>query len=158
MRQSKLESAMAVAETISKRSHDPDTQVGCVLIKNSTGAIIATGYNGFIRGAPDSKLPTERPEKYQYIVHAEMNMIANCARLGISMDDCTLVSTLSPCISCTRMLWQCGITDIITDALYKDYPELDNMDDITILKTTTKEGFYRLKYQAKEEDAGDEES
>ena len=56
------------------------------------------------------------------------------------------------------MCRQCGITDIITDALYKDYPELDNMDDITILKTTTKEGFYRLKYQAKEEGAGDEES
>ena len=150
MRLSRLQSAMALAKEVAKRSHDDETQVGCVLVHNQSNAIIATGYNGFVRGAPDGKLPTTRPDKYKYIVHAEMNMVANCAKLGISMDNCTLVCTMSPCITCARVLYQCGLTEVIVESLYKDYKELETMNDITILKTTTDEGYFRLKYEAKE--------
>ena len=31
----------------SRRSHDSQTQCGCVLVKNKT--VVATGYNGFMR-------------------------------------------------------------------------------------------------------------
>ena len=44
----------------SRRSHDSQTQCGCVLVKNKTS--IATGYNGFMRDINDRRLPTERPE------------------------------------------------------------------------------------------------
>jgi len=46
------------------------------------------------------------------MVHAEQNLICNCARHGISMNNCVIVCTMSPCVQCMRFLWQCGITKI----------------------------------------------
>ena len=54
MRPSKIANYMEIADVVSKRSHDVDTKVGAVLINNKSGAIIATGFNGFVRGANDS--------------------------------------------------------------------------------------------------------
>ena len=146
MRPTKNQTYMEIAETVAKRSHDAETQVGAVLVKNSTGAVIATGQNGFVRGAPDSKLPNTRPDKYKYIVHAEQNLLANCARHGISMDDCTLVCTLSPCVSCMRIMWQCGITRVIVKEKYKDFQEILQMKDLGIDVRRTEEGFTELRY------------
>src|SRR5258708_4938896 len=104
---------MDMAEVVSMRSHDAETKVGAVLVNNKSGAILATGFNGFVRGACDSELPTTRPQKYEFILHAETNLMANCARHGISMEDCTLISTLSPCKQCMRLMINCGITMVI---------------------------------------------
>lgn len=146
MRPSKLQTYMEVAETVAKRSHDAETQVGAVLVKNNTGAIIATGYNGFVRGTGDKELPNTRPEKYNYIVHAEQNLISNCARHGISMDDCTLICTLSPCCSCMRILFQCGITRVIVKQQYKDFENILQMKDVDVDVGRTPEGYIELKY------------
>ena len=149
MRQSKIQNYMEIADVVAKRSHDSQTQVGAVLINNESGAIIATGYNGFVRNAPDSILPNTRPEKYEYIVHAEQNLIANCARHGISMDNCTLVCTLSPCKLCMRMFYNCGITTVIVKELYKDFQEIRDMKDIDItISRSDNEPFITIKYHA----------
>jgi dCMP deaminase len=121
--------------------------VGSVLIKNSTGAIIASAYNGFVRKAPDSKLPNTRPDKYQYMMHSEKNLVANCARHGISMDDCTVVCTHSPCVDCMRFLWQCGITRVICETKYKDFDSLKNMKDLAIKETDISDGLTLLEYE-----------
>jgi len=123
MRPSKIRNYMDIAEVVAQRSHDSETKVGAVLINNSSGAIIATGYNGFVRGACDEKLPTTRPEKYEFILHAEQNLIANCARHGISMEDCALICTLSPCKTCMRLMIACGITKVVVRDLYRDFQE-----------------------------------
>lgn len=148
MRQSKIQNYMEIAEVVSKRSHDSETKVGAVLVNNESGAIIATGYNGFVRNAPDSVLPTTRPDKYEYIIHAEQNLIANCARHGISMDNCTLVCTLSPCKLCMRILYNCGITKVIVRDLYKDFQDIRDMKDIDItIDRREHEPLIALKYQ-----------
>lgn len=147
-RPSKLKSWMDIAETVAQRSHDAETKVGSILIKNSNGAMIASGTNGYVRGAPDSELPNTRPDKYVFILHSEQNLIYNCARLGISMEDCTLICTLSPCVSCMRGLWQSGITSVVVKALYKDFDEILKMKDLKIETETTPEGFIRLTYRA----------
>ena len=82
MRPSKIQNFMDIAETISMRSHDAETKVGAVLINNQSSAILATGYNGFVVGAEDDKLPNTRPEKYEYMLHAEQNLITNCSKHG----------------------------------------------------------------------------
>lgn len=147
MRISKYEMYMETAAIVAKRSHDAETQVGAVLINNNTGAILATGYNGFVRGAPDSELPNTRPEKYKYMVHAEENLIANCARHGISMDNCTLYCTMSPCVKCMRIMWQCGITSIIVQNLYRDIEEIKGMRDINLsIKTSQNHPYHVLEY------------
>lgn len=140
---------MDVAEAVSKRSHDAETQVGSVLVNNKTGAIIATGFNGFVRGADDSILPNTRPDKYQYIVHSEQNLIANCARHGISMEDTTLVCTLTPCAACMRMLWQCGITHVVAKNIYRGFDDVCAMKDLKIDVKKTEEEYLELKYSAK---------
>lgn len=148
MRQSKIQNYMEIAEVVSKRSHDSETKVGAVLVNNESGAIIATGYNGFVRNAPDTVLPTTRPDKYEYIIHAEQNLIANCSRHGISMDNCTLVCTLSPCKLCMRILYNCGITKVIVRDLYKDFQDIRDMKDIDItIDRREHEPLIVLKYQ-----------
>ena len=146
MRPSKIQNYMDQAEVVARRSHDIETQVGALLIKNSTGAVIAEGYNGFVRGADDTKLPNTRPNKYPYMVHAEMNLIANCSRHGISMEDTTLICTHSPCSSCMRMLWQCGVKKVIVKQKYKDFQDLLKMEDLSIEVEDTDEQFFALKY------------
>lgn len=147
MRPTKNQNYMDMAQVIAERSHDAETKVGAVLINNASGAIVATGYNGFVRGANDSILPTTRPDKYEYILHAEQNLIANSARHGISMANCSLVCTLSPCKLCMRMLLNCGITKVIAKDLYKDFNEITQMQDIKVEVVKADDGFYHLTYK-----------
>lgn len=146
-RPSKIKNFMDIAEVIAQRSHDSETKVGAILISNKSGAILSTGYNGFVRGANDKALPTTRPDKYEYILHAEQNLISNAARHGISMEDTTLVCTLSPCKLCMRMLVNCGITKVIVKDLYKDFKDILNMKDIKVEITQDEESFYHITYK-----------
>lgn len=107
---------------------------------------MATGFNGFVRGAPDGVLPTTRPEKYEYILHAEQNLIANCARHGISMENSTLVCTLSPCKLCMRLLVNCGITTVIAKSLYSDFNSILEMKDVKVSLKTREDGLYEITY------------
>jgi dCMP deaminase len=136
---------MGFAEQAAKRSPDEETKVGCALFNSFSGALLSIGFNGFIRGANDAKLPKVRPAKYQYMVHAEVNMIANCAKHGISMQDCELFCTLSPCISCMRNLWNCGIKRIYVKELYKDFNEIKNMEDLHV-KVSRVGHYFVLEY------------
>ena len=147
MRPSKNQNYMDIAEAVAQRSHDAETKVGAVLINNTSGAIIATGYNGFVRGADDEMLPNTRPAKYEYIVHAEQNLICNSARHGISMNNCSLVCTLSPCKLCMRMLLNCGITKVIAKELYKDFNDILQMQDIKVDVQKEEDGFFHISYR-----------
>ena len=55
---------VGIAFAVSKRSPDPSTKHGCVIV-NSENRIISTGYNGPIAGIDDNKVIWERPEKYK---------------------------------------------------------------------------------------------
>lgn len=131
-RPSKLQTYMDMAEIVARRSHDSETKVGSILIKESTGAVVATGCNGFVRGADDSSLPSTRPDKYDYMVHSEMNLIANCARHGISMEGCYVVCTLTPCKICMRLLWQSGVSRVVAKQKYRDFNDIIDMKDLNI--------------------------
>ena len=95
----------------SRRSHDIETQCGCVLVKDKT--VISSGYNGFIRDIDDSDLPNTRPDKYPFMIHAEANAIYNSVRIGRSTLGATAYITAIPCLSCLQMLYQCGIEEIV---------------------------------------------
>lgn len=139
---------MDIAEAVSAKSHDEQTKVGGVLVKNDTGVIVATGYNGFVRGAPDDVLPKTRPEKYEFMVHCEENIIASAAKNGINVSDCTLVITMSPCQRCLRLMWQAGVTEVICKELYRDHS--CDMKDLSITEEKTDEGYTRLRYTQKQ--------
>jgi dCMP deaminase len=103
-----------LAKHISEWSKDPSTQVGAVAVRDRR--ILATGYNGFPRGVAD--LPgrlLDRKEKLLRTVHAEANIVAQCARYGISLEQATVyIWPFLPCSSCCTLLIQTGIKRIVT--------------------------------------------
>lgn len=98
-----------------KRSHDPQTQCGAVIVSKDN-VLISEGYNGFIRGINDEVLPNTRRDnmKYPFMIHAEENAILNAARNGHSTENTKCYVTGNPCLGCFQKLWQAGINEIIT--------------------------------------------
>ena len=133
---------MQEATLWSRRSHDSQTQCGCVLVKDKT--VISTGYNGFIRDIDDSSLPSTRPNKYPFMIHAEANAIYNSVRIGRSTLDSKAYITAPPCINCLQMLYQCGIKEIIFSGISSPKMCIYNDDYATILKKMS--GKLKLRY------------
>lgn len=94
---------------VSVRSHDVHTQCSCI-ITNKENQILGTGYNGFIRGADDRSLPLERPAKYKWMMHGELNALANCVMKPVEG-----VAWICgpPCLQCAQMMHQFGITKFV---------------------------------------------
>lgn len=146
----KLDEYYNRALTIAQSSPDEETKVGAILIHKDTGAVISSGYNGFVRGADDKNLPKTRPEKYDYMVHAEANLLYNCARHGVSTNGCVVFCTLSPCISCCRFLYQAGIRTIYFKDKYRDFQDQISMKDLQINLTQVGK-YYKLELEANNE-------
>jgi len=122
---------MDIAEKVSTRATCDRLRVGCVLVKENR--IIATGYNGSISGEPHcdnvGHLMIERHCKRT--IHAELNALLECARLGHACEGVTCYVTYHPCIDCFKALLQAGIRKIYYREIYR--PEdlgVDLMHDI----------------------------
>ena len=115
---------MEMARNISKLSPDEETKVGAIML-TMEGRVIASSYNGFLRHANDDILPKVRPGKYEYMQHAERNMLYNCCHEGIRTKNTTIICTLSPCVECLRACYQSGVRKIIFDELYHKFPNTD---------------------------------
>jgi len=100
---------LGLAKVVSQRSHDIHTQHGCV-ITDKQHRILGVGYNGFPKGMDDSTLPTSRPEKYHWMIHAERNALSNCV---IRPDNGRAYITGQSCNDCIMALWQEGITEVV---------------------------------------------
>lgn len=147
-RPSKIKSWMNQIKEKAKESHDEHTEVGCIIIDEEENVDIVAGYNGFVREAPDEDLPKTRPEKYEYMIHAEENAVLNAARLGRSVKGATAICTLSPCTKCTRALYQAGVSRVIFEEKYRTFePEVLKMKDIEVIeKGRTPDGYYIVEY------------
>lgn len=87
---------------IPKLSHDPDTQTGCAIFDRN-GILVTTGANRIpfpIRVTPER---TTRPEKYNWIEHAERNAIYHCADVNF-LSGSTVYLNWFPCADCARAL------------------------------------------------------
>jgi len=106
-----------VAKVIAQRSSDPHTKVGAVIVKN--GVIVGTGYNGTPRGFK-YRFDWYSDEKYKYVIHAEMNAIANAQAVGVSVVGADVYLTLSPCHDCIKLLIQNQIKNVYYLDEYRD--------------------------------------
>lgn len=97
-----------IVQVTAKRSPCERLQVGCLLVK--ANRIVSQGYNGFLPGCEHSSIVRDGHE--QATVHAEQNAIADCAKRGVSCEECTAYITHYPCIICCRMLLAAGIKEI----------------------------------------------
>lgn len=105
---------MGIALLSAKRSKDPKTRVGSVIV-NRQNRIVSIGYNGFPSGCDDKLFPWEKSEnlslsKHAYVVHAELNAILNSQA---NMEDTIIYVTHFPCNECTKAIIQVGIKEIV---------------------------------------------
>jgi dCMP deaminase len=99
---------LGLAKVVSQRSHDIHTQHGCV-ITDQNNRILGVGYNGFPHGLVDNSLPTNRPDKYHWMVHSERNALSNCV---VRPDNGIAYVTGQCCNDCIMALWQEGIKKV----------------------------------------------
>ena len=113
----------------SERSPCERLQVGCLLVNDNR--IISQGYNGFLPGCPHESIVRDNHE--QATLHAEQNALMDCAKRGVSCNECTAYITHYPCIICTRLLLAGGIKkikyvfDYKNDGLVKKFTEQCNV-------------------------------
>ena len=105
---------MGFARHASLKSKDPSTKVGAAIVAPDHG-LICTGFNGFPSGVLETPERWERPEKYNWVVHAELNAILHAAKHGKKLDGSTLYSTLLPCDRCAMHIHQVGIKKVVID-------------------------------------------
>jgi dCMP deaminase len=108
---------------IKKKSKDPSTKTGC-LILNRDHKFVSAGFNGFPRGIEDDiKIVPERyetPAKYLWTEHAERNAIYGADG---SLKDCIIYVPWWPCADCARGIIQSGISEVVLDG---DSPEFND--------------------------------
>lgn len=108
---------MSLAHLSAKRSKDPNTKVGAVIVNNKQ-RVVGIGYNGFPRTLhsqndedyPWEKQGTTLDTKYAYVVHAELNAILNANQ---AVDGCKIYVSLFPCNECAKAIIQAGIVEIV---------------------------------------------
>lgn len=109
---------LGLAKQASMKSKDPSTKVGAIVVDNNN-RIVSTGYNGFPVGVLEPKERWERPLKYEFVCHAELNALIYS---GFTLDG-TLYCTHYPCSNCGKYIIQAGIKRIVIPKQEKKDPE-----------------------------------
>lgn len=135
---------MAIADITSRKSKDPSSQVGAVLVDDDN-AVVSTGFNGFPKGTSDDPaLYHNREEKYKRVLHAECNALLFADRKGS-----TMYITHHPCSQCMAMMIQRGVKKIVFNNTNAEFMQR-NVDSIASSKQLAKEANVMLieyKYQ-----------
>ncbi len=126
---------MGIAQMAALRSNCMKRKVAAVIVKDRR--IVSTGYNGTPRGVTNcneggcprcnSLAPSGTKLGECLCSHAEENAIVQAAYHGISVRGATIYSTFSPCLICTKMIINSGITEVVYDL---DYPLNDTAENL----------------------------
>ena len=121
-----------IAHEVAKMSHARRLQVGAVIVKDDR--VISMGYNGMPAGWENNcesegidfdpitntrtgnGVLTTRPE----VLHAESNAIAKLAKSNDSGDGADIFVTHAPCMECSKLIFQSGISRVYYSADYRD--------------------------------------
>lgn len=129
---------LMLAKMTASRSTCCSRKVGAIIVKNNQ--LISSGYNGSLPNQPHCsddpngcfRRYTKTPDNVKYDVcrasHAEANAIALAAKHGISTVDSVLYCTLSPCITCSKLIIMSGIKRVVTEIIYEsENKDRDNL-------------------------------
>ncbi len=119
MRESWDDYFMRIARDAATRATCDRKHVGAVIVRNN--AILATGFNGSIRGQPHCDDVGHLMEDGHCVrtVHAELNAIGQAARNGHAVDKATIYTSASPCWPCFTVLANTGIVRIVFGEAYR---------------------------------------
>lgn len=126
MKQKFIDLYMDWAKRLAQLSHARRLQVGAVIVKDDT--VISYGYNGMPSGW-DNNCESEhkasndntvvlitKPE----VLHAESNAISKLARSPNSGAGAAIFITHSPCLECSKLIYQSGISRVFYSQDYRD--------------------------------------
>jgi dCMP deaminase len=117
---------MSIARVVASRSNCVKRKVAAVITKDRR--IISTGYNGTPRGTvncneggcPRCNAFAEGGTRLDECLcsHGEENSITQAAYHGVSVQGGTLHTTFSPCLTCTKMIINAGLMEVVYNASY----------------------------------------
>jgi dCMP deaminase len=115
---------MNIARVVASRSNCIKRKVGAVIALDRR--IISTGYNGTPRGirncneggCPRCAGAAESGTRLDECLcsHAEENSITQSAYHGVSVRGGTVYTTFCPCLICTKMIINAGLSEVVYDA------------------------------------------
>lgn len=131
---------MDLAQNLALRSHCTRAQVGCVLTKDTR--IISIGYNGPASGThncdedfkDEGGCPKDSKGSCSLALHAEQNAILYASKNGAGIEGSTIYVTLSPCISCARIIYNMKIKKVIFLNSYAAYKGLPTDEGVEFLR------------------------
>jgi dCMP deaminase len=119
---------MNITRLVAERSTCVRRKVGAIAVKDKR--ILATGYNGAPAGMADcfevgcirAALGVKSGERHELCrgLHAEQNVIVQAAVHGISLKGAEVYISCQPCLICSKMLINTGITGIWYAEPYPD--------------------------------------
>ena len=119
---------MDITHFVATRSTCLRRHVGAILVRDKR--ILSTGYNGAPKGIEhcldvgclreQMGIPSGERHELCRALHAEQNAIIQAALHGVSIKDSTLYCTTLPCVICSKMIINAGITKIVYQEGYPD--------------------------------------
>ena len=111
---------MNLAVQAATRSTCPRKAVGAVIVRDR--AVLATGYNGSIRGLPHCTDVGCLMVNGHCVrtVHAEANAILQAAKHGVRLEGAEIYVTASPCWDCFKLVANAGINRVLYGEFYRD--------------------------------------
>lgn len=130
-----------ITDSVAENSTCGAAKVGAVIVHPKFRTILSTGYNGAPRGTEhcgeicDNRQPGGAGKEHCKAVHAEINAIANAARVGVEIDDGILCLSMTPCLACARVIINAGITSVVCYNIYPQSEAVDLLDEAGVLVT-----------------------
>lgn len=123
---------LQIAETVAKKSKDPSSKMGCVIV-DPKKRVVSLGYNGMLQGADESKMTlTERPMKYYFAIHSEMNALIFAHQ---DLTGCTIYNRVATCENCLKYCLQAGIKRFVYNELRVKSHSSDPKKSMTNVET-----------------------
>jgi len=117
---------MGIAKIVASRSNCIKRHVAALIVKDKR--IISTGYNGTPRGTRNCSEGgcarcnafADSGTKLEECVcsHGEENAIVQASYHGISIKEATIYTTYSPCLTCTKMIINAGLKEVVYNEAY----------------------------------------
>lgn len=113
---------MKIVDVVSERGTCDRGRTAAIVVKDNR--ILATGYVGSPAGIPHCDEVGHEMQEITYddgskskhcvrTIHAELNAIAQAAKLGISIDGATMYMKMEPCYTCAKVLVNTGIKRVV---------------------------------------------
>lgn len=143
------ETFMEIAYTWAQRATCLRRKVGAVIAKDHQQ--LTAGYNGAPRGLPHcadlggclrEKLHIPSGQRHELCrgTHAEQNAITQAAKFGINIEGGILYCNTYPCVICTKMILNAGITKIVYDSNYNDPLSKELLESQKLIEVARYEG------------------